>query len=168
MIVASHILAATNFSDTSARAVTVAGELARRLNSKLTLLSIHGYPPEPPEAYVPHERLYLKGDMDADSMDRLEMLRSDEFSDLEGVVLAVAMDGHPSHAIYDYATKHMVDLIVIGSHKRTGLAHFFRGGIAEQVVKHAPCPVHIVPYCETDSSGEVMGENLVVHQGTPG
>ena len=163
MNIATHILAPTNSSEASAAAVTVAGELARRFKAKLTLLRVHGYPPEPPEAYVPKEQLYFKDDMDADAMADLDKLRSTEFSDIEGMVLAVAMDSSPSHAINDYAAKHDVNLIVMGSHERTGLAHFFHGSVAEKVVKHAPCPVHIVPHKDCQST-EVMPQVLVVQK----
>lgn len=44
-------------------------------------------------------------------------------------------------AIVDYATEHAIDLIVMGTHGRTGLAHLALGSVAEQVVRLAPCPV---------------------------
>jgi universal stress protein A len=37
-----------------------------------------------------------------------------------------------------------IDLIVIGTHGRTGLKHVFIGSVAEKVVRHAPCPVLVV------------------------
>lgn len=164
MNIARHILLVAEFSEASDEAVTMAGELARRLDAKLTLLNMHGRPPEPPEAYVPREQLYLKEDMDADAMEGLQKLRSSKFADIEGIILAVAMDGNPSHAIYDYAARHDVDLIVMGNHGRTGLAHFFLGSVAEKVVHHAPCPVLIVPHNEACPSMEVMPESWVIHQ----
>ena len=49
--------------------------------------------------------------------------------------------GHASTEICKYATKHQCDLIVMPTHGRTGLAHMLLGSTAEQVVRHAPCPV---------------------------
>ena len=43
--------------------------------------------------------------------------------------------------IIDYANKHDVDLIVMATHGRTGLAHVLLGSVAEKVVRKAPCPV---------------------------
>jgi len=49
--------------------------------------------------------------------------------------------GHPSTEICRYAADHGCDLIVMATHGRTGLAHMVLGSTAEQVVRHAPCPV---------------------------
>jgi len=48
--------------------------------------------------------------------------------------------------IVSYATKHTIDLIVMATHGRTGLAHVLMGSVAEKVVRMAPCPVLIVKY----------------------
>jgi nucleotide-binding universal stress UspA family protein len=41
----------------------------------------------------------------------------------------------------DVAKSGAYDLIVIGTHGRTGLSHALIGSVAERVVRHAPCPV---------------------------
>jgi nucleotide-binding universal stress UspA family protein len=56
------------------------------------------------------------------------------------VTLAVST-GHPSTEIGKYAAANDCDLIVMATHGRTGLAHMILGSTAEQVVRHAPCPV---------------------------
>jgi universal stress protein A len=56
------------------------------------------------------------------------------------VVAAVRM-GHVAQTIIDYAKDVGADLIVMGTHGRTGLAHFIIGSVAERVVRLAPCPV---------------------------
>jgi universal stress protein A len=43
--------------------------------------------------------------------------------------------------ISNYARKHDVDLIVISTHGRTGLAHVIMGSVAETIVRTGPCPV---------------------------
>ncbi|SMX44652.1 universal stress protein [Octadecabacter ascidiaceicola] len=50
--------------------------------------------------------------------------------------------GHTYRSIVDYAVKHGVDCIVMGSH-RPGLSDFFLGSTAARVVRHAPCAVHV-------------------------
>ena len=43
--------------------------------------------------------------------------------------------------IVRYAREHDIDLIVLGSHGRTGLMHALLGSVAERVIRKAPCPV---------------------------
>jgi nucleotide-binding universal stress UspA family protein len=49
--------------------------------------------------------------------------------------------GDPAHDIVDLAATGHYDLIVMGTHGRTGLAHAFLGSVAEKVVRRATCPV---------------------------
>jgi nucleotide-binding universal stress UspA family protein len=43
--------------------------------------------------------------------------------------------------IIEYAQSQQIDLIVIGTHGRSGFAHILMGSVAERVVRKAPCPV---------------------------
>ncbi len=54
---------------------------------------------------------------------------------------SVVLTGHTSTEICKYAGDNACDLIVMATHRRTGLAHMVMGSTAEQVVRHAPCPV---------------------------
>ena len=49
--------------------------------------------------------------------------------------------GQPADAITEYAKAFGIDLIVMGTHGRSGMAHLFMGSVAERVLRHAPCPV---------------------------
>ena len=49
--------------------------------------------------------------------------------------------GRPTTVILDQARSHAADLIVMGTHGRSGLPHMLMGSVAEQVVRAAPCPV---------------------------
>jgi nucleotide-binding universal stress UspA family protein len=53
--------------------------------------------------------------------------------------------GVPADEILDYARRHAVDLIVVGTHGRGPLASVVLGSVAEAIVRHARCPVMIVP-----------------------
>ena len=57
-------------------------------------------------------------------------------------------EGIPAEEILRAARDKDVDLIVMGTHGRTGLAHVFMGSIAEKVVRRAPCPVLTVRHPE--------------------
>lgn len=60
------------------------------------------------------------------------------------VVRAIRV-GAPRAVIIDYAKEHQIDLIVMGTFGRTGIAHFLVGSVTEYVVRHSPCPVLSVP-----------------------
>lgn len=53
-------------------------------------------------------------------------------------------DGNAAHGIVEAAKQWGADLIVLGSHGRTGLARFFLGSVAEAVVRLAPCSVEVI------------------------
>lgn len=56
----------------------------------------------------------------------------------------IAEEGHPPTKIVEIANQENCDLIVMGTHGRTGLAHLFLGSVAEAVIHRADCPVFIV------------------------
>lgn len=58
------------------------------------------------------------------------------------VVLKMGSD--PAEKIIDYATTHNVDMILMSTHGRTGLAHLVYGSVAEVVLRRAPCPVFLL------------------------
>jgi universal stress protein A len=52
--------------------------------------------------------------------------------------------GKPAEEILQVAGDEGVDLIIIGTHGRTGLHHILPGSVAETMVRTAPCPVFAV------------------------
>lgn len=57
------------------------------------------------------------------------------------VVETVVISGKPSNAIIEYAATGQFDMIVMGTHGRTGLSHALLGSVAQRVVQRAPCAV---------------------------
>lgn len=53
--------------------------------------------------------------------------------------------GHPRHEILAVAEEWKADLIVMGTHGRTGFDHFLSGSVSEGVMRRATCPVLVVP-----------------------
>ncbi len=146
MSIATHILLATDFSEAADEAVDKAGGLARTLGARLTVLHVHGRPPGAPEAVVTEEHLLSSADLDTKTRQDLEKLKSARLADIESVVLTSLAYASAAVAICDYADQHSVDLIVIGSHGRTGLTRLLIGSVAEKVVRHSTCPVLVVPH----------------------
>ena len=67
-----------------------------------------------------------------------------------GVATETAVrEGDPRSAIVDEAEEWGADLIVVGSHGRTGLSRWLLGSVAQAVVGHAPCSVEVVRQRET-------------------
>jgi nucleotide-binding universal stress UspA family protein len=54
------------------------------------------------------------------------------------------LNGRPARVIVETAQAMGTDLIVMGTHGRSGIAHFLMGSVAEHVVRTAPCPVFTV------------------------
>ena len=66
--------------------------------------------------------------------------------DFDGVpVETSAVAGYCPTAIYEAAAKEGADLIIISTHGRTGLRRALIGSVAEGTVRHAACPVLVVP-----------------------
>ena len=79
-------------------------------------------------------------DLEAEIMQSMEScLARVTAAGLEGEIVVV--HGVPFHEIIETARTQQVDLIVMGTHGRTGLQHLFLGSVAEKVVRLAPCPV---------------------------
>ena len=58
--------------------------------------------------------------------------------------LRLVREGFPDKEIIAAAHDWHADLLIMGTHGRTGLAHMFKGSVAESVLHHAPCPVLVV------------------------
>jgi hypothetical protein len=82
-----------------------------------------------------------------------------------------AVCGRAVPTIVDYAKNHAVDLIVMGTQGRTGIAHLIIGSVAEGVVRTAPCPVLTtkpvaVGARTTETAGEAIAAGRVEHPHT--
>ncbi len=58
---------------------------------------------------------------------------------------ALLIEGSPDEAIAEAAAREGVDLIIMGSHGRTGIARLFQGSVSAHVIATANCPVMTVP-----------------------
>jgi nucleotide-binding universal stress UspA family protein len=89
-------------------------------------------------------------EMEADAQQRLQALLTRVHQEgLQGETAVV--QGVPFQSIVDMAGNEDVDMIVMGTHGRTGLTHALLGSVAEKVVRLAPCPV-LVTREQTEAS----------------
>lgn len=63
-------------------------------------------------------------------------------------VQIVTKSGQEDKKILEFARKEKIDIIVIGTHGRTGIEHFFIGSVAEKIIRHSRIPVFIIPHGE--------------------
>jgi len=138
-----NILVATDFSDGAKPGLLKAAELARELGAKVTVC--HVLDPSPFAAMAGRgkaaEVLQQEQDIEKAIHKALLELAENEFAGLEGTKTALIMSPNAAQGICHYAEKEDVELIVLSTHGRTGLAHLLIGSVAERVVRHAPCPV---------------------------
>lgn len=140
-----RILVPTDFSDPSAEALATAMTLAQGAGATLDLVHVaveasFALPPPIDVATVPIDMSKV--------MERVaDGLRAEENRVVAaGLRCETAMlVGRPDAEIVARASATGAELIVMGTHGRSGLAHALLGSIAERVVQHAPCPVLIMP-----------------------
>ena len=134
-----HILVPVDFSQDSEEAVGCAIGLAQQFQARLTLLHAI-YVPEAAEVNL---AAYL--DKIQSESDQLMAACRKRVEDAGVTVDSLVVRGVPSHRITETAQEQQADLIVMGTHGRTGLRHMLIGSVAERVVRHASCPVMVVP-----------------------
>lgn len=138
-----RILHASDFSPASRPAFRRALDLARANRARLTLVHVYStYIPMMGEGYVGSAQVYDKmiADIRTDAQRRLDRLVTQARKN--GVrAKGLLLDGIPHDRIVRAARSTRADLIVLGTHGRTGLGRLFLGSVAARVVTLAPCPV---------------------------
>jgi nucleotide-binding universal stress UspA family protein len=136
------ILAPTDFSTHSERAVRYACRLAERLGSSLHLLHVLSeiLPAGPDPLLIPMMPAEYYADNEARARETLDRLPDPAWGQPASVVREVRW-GSPVETIVAFALEQRIDLITVATHGRTGLSHVFLGSVAEQIVRQAPCPV---------------------------
>jgi len=129
------ILFATDFSHTGDAALALATSLARDTGATLHIVHVE----EPPVAYGGGEMYYGLPDPDVDNLK--EMLSKVVPTDDNVPYVHHMMTGTPASAICRLAKDEDVDMIVMGTHGRTGVMRVLMGSVTEVVVRRAPCPV---------------------------
>jgi nucleotide-binding universal stress UspA family protein len=134
---AKKILFPTDFSICSDAPLAYATALAR--DTGATLLIVHVE--EPPVVYGGGEMYY--GMPEPDYAGLQQMLANVRPTDPAVPCQRKLVTGSPAEAIVQVAADEGADLIVMGTHGRTGLRRLLMGSVAEAVIRTAPCPVLI-------------------------
>ena len=146
----NRILVPTDFSSISEAAVDAAASLAEGKPAELFLIHVIA-----PVAVLPPLEMAAIPVLTTD--DGLAIQRSLDRLIVPGSlgrmpVHREILHGVPEHVIADYADDHDIDVIVMGTHSRTGLSHFVLGSVTESVVRHVKCPVLTVPAAVVSAS----------------
>jgi nucleotide-binding universal stress UspA family protein len=136
-----RILCPIDFSDASRAALEQAAELAKRYGAKVALF--HAYPVPgytfPDGSFVASSKMLEELSEQA----RRHLLEWKEIAEKMGIAqveIGTAI-GEPAHEILAFAKAQNADLLVLGTHGRTGIQHALMGSVAERVVRRATCPV---------------------------
>lgn len=139
------ILVPTDFSDTARKAVSLAAEVALERGAKVVLVHVT----ELPSGLMPETMLAPIGISEpvsvatyANDAALAQLKREAEPLQKMGLSVEVRAEFGPSaETILHLAESVHANLVVIGTHGRTGIAHAFLGSVAERVVRLSPVPV---------------------------
>ena len=128
-----RILCPFDFSPGSEAALALASSLARENNAELHLVHVY----DEPFAYTDESSDVPPADL------QVEQERWEQTQPTVAGILCKRefLVGPPVGTLLDYAHLHNIDLIVMGTHGRTGVTRLLMGSVAEAVLRHATCPV---------------------------
>jgi nucleotide-binding universal stress UspA family protein len=137
-----RILFATDFSKASRKAFTTAVEMAKANGAFLTIAHvIVPFTPIVPEQYVDGQTWELI-DKEARRWGHQRLRSLTNRAKKAGVRTAgLLLEGDPAEQTARAARSTRADLLVVGTHGRTGLTKFFVGSVASRLVATASCPV---------------------------
>lgn len=147
MINLKRVLVPVDFSSCSRAALEYAARVAAASDATLEILHVY----EPPHyigdvmVQIPERAAVTVQEYIRQQSESLlaDLLRS--ATGLEGLSTTTTMrPGVPHAAVVEQARASKSDLIVMGTHGRSGLSHLLMGSVAEKVLRQAPCPVVVV------------------------
>ena len=155
MSVINHLLVATDGSEGSLHAAEFAGDLARNQGAKVTVVYVADEDSVPSHAWGASD-LWSGAPDGLKSVEQVRNAMEEHARENEIPATVEALGeqteppaivvtwGHPSEKICQFAGDNNIDLIVIGSHGRSGLKRAFLGSVSQAVANQAPCPVTII------------------------
>lgn len=157
MLPVKRILVPVDFSECSVAALRTAIELAEHFDASIDVVYVW----EQPYYVNPELMLYVPG---GDGQSLIDYARAQAEEELEGVLTRVPdskvpihrrlANGRPHKKIIEIVEAEKFDLVVMGTHGRTGLTHLILGSVAEKVIRRSPAPVLTVGWkpAETEAA----------------
>jgi nucleotide-binding universal stress UspA family protein len=135
------ILVPVDFSPHSDAAIVAAADLAKHYGAQLTLANVYGITTYAlPEGYTLITPSQLS-DLLTSIGHLLDKAKAEALRLGASEVTTQQLQGVPATEIVEHAKQGEYDLIVMGTHGRTGLKHALLGSVAERVLRLAPCAV---------------------------
>jgi universal stress protein A len=143
MFAPKRILHPTDFSECSALAFEVAIDIAKQNSAALIVLhAVESLGAD--NASIGQARTELEPEgYRKRLMDEIKKIVPPEGSQIP--VEHVVVEGDPAEQIDQFALANKIDLIVMGTHGRTGMARFITGSVTEKALRRTPCPMLVVP-----------------------
>jgi universal stress protein A len=135
-----RILVPVDFSDSSKAALAQAQALAKAFNAALDLVYVDEHNYGEIASFGPMDVDLFKEQAAKENTKKLSAV-AERLQELGFKSTAVVKTGRAPLVIAELAKEMAADLIVIATHGHTGLQHLVLGSTAENVVRHAPCPV---------------------------
>jgi nucleotide-binding universal stress UspA family protein len=141
------VLFCTDFSENSDYAFEFAFGIAKRDDGLLYILHVIPRIPnqEMLKTYVPMDTwVNIQKDLEREMDDSYKEHYTEKIEDAVRYKL-VTKSGRENEEILKFAKDEKVDIIVVGTHGRTGVEHVFFGSVAEKVLRESPFPVFVIP-----------------------
>jgi nucleotide-binding universal stress UspA family protein len=139
----ARIMVPTDFSAPADAALDYARDLARQFGASIDLVHVFD-DPFTSGAFVGDGTVVmpveLREALETHAREQLDVRHAVHAAALPGSSTTFLL-GSPARRLVERAQEEKADLIVMGTHGRTGLGHLFLGSVAERVVRTAPCPV---------------------------
>ncbi len=136
-----NILFATDFSESSDYSLKYALSMAKKFNAQLTIIHVINEPVDLRGFYVPHISFEkLEEEIEEGAQKMMEKFCRTQIKDYDKYETFI-VPGIPYDEIIKKALEVSADLIVMGTHGRTGLDHVLFGSTAEKVVRKSKVPV---------------------------
>ena len=149
------ILIAVEDSRYSDRATSYGIDLAKKLKAEIALLHVNEMPVATPYVADPmlNEPPIMMPEMVQAQEEASKKLLSKIADSIDNEISVYTFHkiGNPKDEILLTADEWNADMIILGTHGRTGFDHFISGSVAEKVVRKARCPVLIIPNKDKDN-----------------
>ena len=147
-----RLLLPTDGSSCAETAVDQAAQLATAFDATVEVVSVVDVNTVASQSELTNARQVV-GELETQSETAVERV-ADRLREAGVTAETVVLQGTPATTIADRAEETGADLIVMGTHGRTGIGRFLLGSTTERLIRHAPTPVLSVRAPEADESDE--------------